>query len=131
MLQDYEEKKKRINYLQCPQAINLRGKNPRLNILIPEDQIRKAFDLTYRDVLNLLKKELSRMTRLDKDFAVLFAGGSYCNPGLYNTVKAIMEESRRNAEARNIRIKHVFLRDEKRIGMFGLVPQLSIIFFAY
>ncbi|KAI1364575.1 hypothetical protein F5Y08DRAFT_339490 [Xylaria arbuscula] len=112
LLQDYEEKKKKLNYLECPEALALRGKTLNVAIFIPRDRIQEAFDLAYREGLKLLKQELSRITRLGKDFAVLFAGGSFCNRGLYNTAKAIMEEAQRVAEARNIKIEYAFIRDE-------------------
>ncbi|KAI0506700.1 hypothetical protein F5B22DRAFT_622952 [Xylaria bambusicola] len=112
LLQDFEEKKRRLNYLQCTESLNLRGNDPYMTIPIPPEQIQKAFAVTFEDGLKLLKRELSRMVRLKRDFSVLFAGGSYCNPGLYRTVKGIMEETKQDAVPENVQINYAFLRDE-------------------
>ncbi|KAI0529847.1 hypothetical protein GGR58DRAFT_495482 [Xylaria digitata] len=68
--------------------------------------------LPLKDGLKLLKTELYRILKLGEDFGVLFCGGSFCNPGLQNVVKAMMTELRTEGEKLNISVTHSFLQKE-------------------
>lgn len=113
LLQDFDRQKRNLNYNQLPNSTGILLQSTRgRSIVIPNDEIRRAFEITYQAGLELLKKELDRMTQLGRDFTVLFAGGSFKNPGLCHKAKTIMDEWRNDEEARDISMNYVFLRDE-------------------
>ncbi|CAJ2503096.1 Uu.00g104900.m01.CDS01 [Anthostomella pinea] len=112
LLQDFEGQKKHFNYVENTNMMNLRGYSQESFVPLSPEQVRHAFESAFRDGLDLLKRHLHRLVGFQGDFAVLFCGGSYCNPGLYHQVKSIMADFEITAAARSCGVKHAFMRDE-------------------
>lgn len=109
---DFDTKKKRFDYTDDQATLTLRGGDPVITITLTPGQAREPFERAFVNGVQLLKEQLRRMLALRRDFAVLFCGGSYCNPGLHNVVSNIMRDTREAGGKAGINIQHMFLRDE-------------------
>lgn len=93
IMTDFDDKKKRFDYTDNQASLTLRGGSPVFEITLTPEQSRKPFETAFLHGIQLLKQQLQRMLNLGRDFAVLFCGGSYCNPGLYNVVGKMMRDA--------------------------------------
>ncbi|KAI0429642.1 hypothetical protein F5Y09DRAFT_342421 [Xylaria sp. FL1042] len=112
LMVNFDTKKKRFDYTDDQATLTLRGGNPVITITLTPAQAREPFERAFVNGVQLLKEQLRRMLALRRDFAVLFCGGSYCNPGLHNIVSNIIRDTREAGGKAGINIQHMFLRDE-------------------
>ncbi|KAI1133248.1 hypothetical protein F5Y10DRAFT_228590 [Nemania abortiva] len=111
LMADFERKKKSFDYTLNNEVLELEG--GKATVLLRAEQVRKVFKNAFAEGMKLLGNELTRMIRLGHDFAVLFCGGSYQNPGLHREVEGLMERTRTAGRRKGVKIQYTFLRDER------------------
>ncbi|KAI1733583.1 hypothetical protein F4680DRAFT_454818 [Xylaria scruposa] len=104
LMTDFDEQKKIFDHTVKSEDMILQGRKSKVNISLNQRQVRGAFNHAFRPGVGLLKEELRRMSKIGRDFAVLFCGGSYRHEGLYNEVSEIMLRTQ-DAELKNNNIK--------------------------
>ncbi|KAI0454747.1 hypothetical protein F5B21DRAFT_503993 [Xylaria acuta] len=105
----FEECKWAVDYRCNQQKITLTGNDERFRVKIYPHQFKQVFQC-FDGPIKVLREELERILRLGKDFVVLFAGGSFSQPGLRNTVDEFMDAYETDAlRSDNIHMKHTFL----------------------
>ncbi|KAK8022754.1 hypothetical protein PG993_013521 [Apiospora rasikravindrae] len=113
---EFDRRKREFNHVTGVQPItftcNLDGDKTE-KIVIGGDVMKMALKAAFSPGLKLVKKEVRRAIGLGKDFAVIFCGGSYVNPGLWDQTKSMMETMRSEARQRGINMKWESLRDEQ------------------
>ncbi|KAK8109211.1 hypothetical protein PG984_015012 [Apiospora sp. TS-2023a] len=114
----FERCKKMYNYQSVvpPLSINCKVDNRRkdaVEVIIGGDQIKKAMKAAFSPGINLIKKEVKRVTELGKDFAVLFCGGSYVNKGLWAETNEMMKKIREEVAKQGNNVQWAFLRTEE------------------
>ncbi|KAI0097200.1 hypothetical protein GGR51DRAFT_566746 [Nemania sp. FL0031] len=107
---DFEEKKKTFNYTQG-QDLYIHDRESGL-IQFPGPIIREVFESAFADGFQLLDDEFSRMLKLGRHFAVLFCGGSYNNPGLYEKTSDLMKKVQAKGRRKGVQIHYTFLRNQ-------------------
>ena len=112
-MQDFERQKKSLDYeeyIRKDKLVTLHGRGTQVVLLEPE-MLKDIFGVAFDTGLKALREELRCVFDLKKSFVVLFLGGSYMNPGLYNKVKVEMEEWVARGRSIGVTIKYAFLSD--------------------
>ncbi|KAK7937275.1 uncharacterized protein PG986_014143 [Apiospora aurea] len=117
MSRNFDRRKRELDYARGIAPITftcktVEGGADTVDVVIGGYVIRAAIEAAFNPGIELIKKEIERVTNLGKDFAVLFCGGSYMNPGLWHATSKMMEGIRKNAKKRNIVVNWAFMRTE-------------------
>ncbi|KAI0385651.1 hypothetical protein F5Y04DRAFT_154080 [Hypomontagnella monticulosa] len=105
----FEECKWTVDYRNHEKKITLTGNDERFRVKVRPQELKEAFQC-FDKPTEIFKKELRRVLNIGNDFVVVFAGGSFSQPGL----RCMMDDYMTGFEAdakkdSNIRVKHLFL----------------------
>ncbi|KAK8123389.1 hypothetical protein PG999_003307 [Apiospora kogelbergensis] len=102
MAKEFDRKKKDFDYTVGIADVNLQCQVRGMGFGIPGSALTQIYKEAVKPGLDLIEKEISRVIGLQKDFAVIFCGGSYVNKGLYSATVRLMKRMRRAASEAGI-----------------------------
>lgn len=131
MLQDFERQKHKLDFdylIKKKQGIILHGTGEQMADLDAK-ALNKVFGLAFDAGVAAMRTQIQFLARLERDFVVLFVGGSYGNPALRRKVEQVLKEERRKAP--RLTIRAAFLCDEERnylcVGPLHFIPTATLI----
>lgn len=111
IMRDFEAKKWDLSFSADDPPLRLHGTQPWSFVSLTPSQLQKAFSKVFRNGLRQLKQELLHMVDLEKDFVVMFSGGCFCNPGVWDETDNIVKEVKTIAESLGVQIRYGRLAD--------------------
>lgn len=108
--QQFEEKKWCLNYRSAEPLI-LVGPHPAEYIQIEAEYVLEIFRNALEHGITIVKDAVTQVMQLERDFAVVFTGGSYRNISLRNEMENIMREIKTQAQSKGLRMRFAFLPD--------------------
>lgn len=111
LMRRFEEQKWRLDYTKNDAPIILTGTVPEISVRLYPYQIRRAFDEIFQDSFALIRQRCEHMVNIGKSFAVVFCGGSFCNPGLQLEIEGLMSDVQTLAGQKHIDFRYSVLSD--------------------
>lgn len=119
LMERFEESKWKVDYRSNEDKITLCGKDDRFRIRLYPQEFKKAFDC-FDHPVSILKDELCRVRAIGRNFAVVFAGGSWGQPGLRSMIHDHMESFQEVCARNAMLVKHIFL-ERHDLNWYGLL----------
>ncbi|KUI59409.1 hypothetical protein VP1G_06626 [Cytospora mali] len=83
------------------------GKEPCYMITIPGERVNDTWEKAFRDIINMAKKNISRIAKTDRDILVLLTGGSIENVRARDEIMGFCKRFQYRSTPVNIDCRHV------------------------
>ncbi|KAK8018919.1 hypothetical protein PG991_008109 [Apiospora marii] len=87
LTKQWEEVKGEIDYTEPDASVTLRGKWSNTSLVVTPRKIHQVYKKAFKPVSAAVRSVVERMLQADKDFGIIFSGGSFCNPGYRKTMQ--------------------------------------------
>lgn len=105
----FEKCKWAVDYRHCEDKITLTCNDERFRVKVSPQELRDAFQC-FDKPIEVLKTELNRVLSNGRDFVVVFAGGSFSQPGLRSAMSDYIASFEADAvKSSCVVVKHLFL----------------------